>query len=333
MQFKVNSFTDFKKRLFSHNIIVYIALVIIFAFFALTLGSTFVSVNNILNITRQTAMISIMAVAMTFVISAGLIDLSIGSTAAMSAMMVSVILRETNSIALALAGGIAVGVVVGLANGLLITKAKIPAFLTTLGMMGIVRGFAMWITNTAAVPILNPNFNFIFGTGNIAGIPVLLYWTVVFGAVGYFMLNKIPFGKHVLATGGNETAARFSGVNTDRIKIAVMVLSGAFAAFAGILYAGRMQAGRFTFGEGDELSVIAAVIIGGTSMAGGTGAIIGAITGSFLMGIINNGLILAGFTVSQQMIIRGAIIILAVAIGSRYSHFKSNKSAESRKAN
>jgi len=321
MQFKAK---DLINKIGPQYLIVYVAFVLIFVFFTVYLGATFISVRNILNITRQTAMISIMAIAMTFVISSGVIDLSVGSVAAMSAMIVAIILRETNSIFLALICGLAVGALVGGINGVLITKANIPAFLTTLGMMGIVRGFAMWVTNTAAVPILNHNFNFVFGTGNLFGIPVLLYWTVLFGIIGYILLNKMPFGRHALATGGNETAARFSGINTNRIKIMVMVMSGTFAAFAGILYAGRMQAGRFTFGQGDELSVIAAVIIGGTSMAGGTGAIIGAITGSLLMGMINNGLVLAGLTVAQQTIIRGIIIILATAIGNRYAAKSKN---------
>ena len=321
MQFKAK---DLINKIGPQYLIVYVAFVLIFVFFTVYLGTTFISVRNILNITRQTAMISIMAIAMTFVISSGVIDLSVGSVAAMSAMIVAIILRETNSIFLALICGLAVGALVGGINGVLITKANIPAFLTTLGMMGIVRGFAMWVTNTAAVPILNHNFNFVFGTGNLFGIPVLLYWTVLFGIIGYILLNKMPFGRHALATGGNETAARFSGINTNRIKIMVMVMSGTFAAFAGILYAGRMQAGRFTFGQGDELSVIAAVIIGGTSMAGGTGAIIGAITGSLLMGMINNGLVLAGLTVAQQTIIRGIIIILATAIGNRYAAKSKN---------
>jgi len=316
MQFRAK---DFINKLGAQYLIVYVAFVLIFVFFTIYLGNTFISLQNILNITRQTAMISIMAVAMSFVISAGVIDLSVGSIAAMSAMLVAIVLRETNSIFLALMCGLSMGALVGVVNGLLITKANIPAFLTTLGMMGIVRGFSMWVTNTAAVPVLNHNFNFIFGTGNLLGVPVLLYWTVLFAVIGYILFNKIPFGRHALATGGNETAARFSGINTKRIKIIVMIMSGTFAAFAGILYAGRMQAGRFTFGQGDELSVIAAVIIGGTSMSGGTGTIIGVIIGSLLMGMINNGLVLAGLTVAQQTIIRGIIIILATAIGNRYA--------------
>ena len=130
------------------------------------------------------------------------------------------------------------------------------------------------------------------------------------------LLNKTSFGKKVLATGGNEVAAKFTGIKVNKTKLLTFVMSGAFAAFAGILYSGRMQAGRYTFGDGDEMSVIAAVILGGTSMAGGTGSVIGAFVGSMLMGMINNGLILAGLSVSQQTIIRGVIIILAVALSN-----------------
>jgi len=304
-------------KLLKKNLTVYFAFIIVFAFFSFYLGSTFLSLNNILNITRQTAMISVMAIGMTFVIGSGMIDLSIGSTAALSAMVTALTLRETNSILLGLAAGLLIGSIIGAANGFLVTKTRIPAFLTTLGTMQVVRGLAMRTTNMTAVPIQNQDFNFTFGIGTIGVIPVLLFWTVLFAIIGYFLLNRFAFGRHVLATGGNEAAARFSGINTDWIKIKVMILSGTLAAFAGVLYAARLQAGRHTFGEGDELSVIAAVILGGTSIAGGNGSIMGAIIGSVLMGIINNGLILAGLSVADQTIIRGAIIILATAITNR----------------
>lgn len=298
--------------------IVYIAFIVVFAFFAITLHSKgFTTTTNILNITRQTAMISIMAVAMTFVIGAGQIDLSIGSITALTSLVVALILASTGNILISLIGGLATGTVVGAVNGLLITKIGIPAFLVTLGTMGIAKGFAMWVTNTAAVPILDNTFNFIFGTGDILGIPILLFWTLIMLVIGHFALKKTPFGKQVLATGGNETASRFTGVNTQRIKLLVMTVSGIAASIGGILYAGRMQAGRYTFGDGDELSVIAAVILGGTSMAGGTGSVVGAVVGSLMMGMINNGLIIAGLSVSQQMIVRGLIIILAVALGNK----------------
>jgi ribose transport system permease protein len=314
MQFKVSSL----KEIDWSRYVVYISFVVVFLFLSAWLGGRgFLTIGNILNIVRQTTMITVMAVAMTFVIGAAQIDLSIGSIVAVSSLVGALTLRSTNSIALALIASISVGFLVGAINGLLVTKLGIPAFLATLGMMGIVKGIGMWITNMAAIVIINEKFNFIFGIGNIGGkFPVLLIWTVLFVAYGVVLLTKTPFGKKVLATGGNEVAARFTGINTARIKLITFIMSGSFAAFAGILYAGRMQAGRYTFGEGDEMSTIAAVILGGTSMAGGTGSVVGTLVGSLLMGMINNGLILGGLNVSQQTIVRGVIIILAVALSN-----------------
>lgn len=297
--------------------IVYIAFIFVFIFFSIILNDKgFLKFSNILNITRQTAMISIMAIAMTFVIGAAQIDLSIGSIAALTSLITALVLQSTNSIILGLIAGLALGAGIGIINGLLVTKIRIPAFLVTLGMMGIIKGVAMWVTNTAAVPVLNTTYNFIFGMGDIGGFPILLVWTVIFLIIGHIVLTKTRYGKQVLATGGNETAAGYTGINTDRIKVIVFTVSAMAASFAGVLYAGRMQAGRYTFGDGDELSVIAAVILGGTAMSGGKGSIVGAVVGSLMMGLINNGLIIGGLSVSQQMIVRGVIIILAVALGS-----------------
>ena len=304
---------------------VYIVFVIVFIFFAIILGGKgFVNPNNLLNILRQTAMVSIMAVAGVFVLGAGQIDLTVGSNAAMSAMIASLILQETNSIILAILACLAFGIGIGCINGLLVTRLRLPAFLATLGMMQAVRGLAMWITNTAAVPISNNTFNQVFGTGFIGPVSVLILWTAVFYVLGYIVFNKTPFGKHSLATGGNETAARYSGIRVDRIKMYVFMLSGALAAFAGILYAGRMQSGRYSFGDGDEMSVIAAVVLGGASMAGGTGSMIGALVGSILMGMISNALILAGLTSAQQKIVNGLIIIAAVALSNLAQRRKKN---------
>ncbi len=313
MQSKVNRrYIDWSKY------IVYIAFVVMFIFFAIWLGGKgFLSVTNILNITRQTAMITIMAVAMTFVIGAGQIDLSIGSVAAMSSLLCALILRWTGSGIFALAASLALGAALGALSGFLVTQFRIPAFLATLGMMNVVRGCAMWSTDTAAVPISDRNFSFVFGMGDFGGVlPVLLLWTIVFVVFGALLLNQTSFGKKTLATGGNEMAAKFTGIDTKRVKMLVFMMSGAFAAFAGVLYAGRMQAGRYTFADGDEMSAIAAVILGGTSMAGGTGSVLGALVGSLLMGMINNALILGGLSVSQQMIVRGVIIIVAVALSN-----------------
>lgn len=296
---------------------VYIIFATVFIVFAITLGNKgFLNKNNIINILRQTSMISIMAVAGTFVMAAGQIDLTVGAVAAMTAMFVSLILQSTNSIILALLAGICFGCFIGCVNGVLVTKFGLPAFLATMGMMQVVRGSAMWITETAAVPISNDTFCNVFGIGNVAGIPVLVLWTIAFYIAGIILFNKTPFGRHTLATGGNETSAQYSGINTVKVKIIAFVMSGAFAAFAGILYAGRLQAGRYSYGEGDEMSVIAAVVLGGTSMSGGTGSVIGALFGSVLMGMINNALILANLSSAQQTIVKGAIIVLSVAISN-----------------
>ena len=296
---------------------VYIIFVAVFIVFGITLGNKgFLGANNLMKVLRQTAMISVMAVACTFVMAAGQIDLTVGAVAAMTAMIVSLILKSTNSILLALAAGLGFGCLVGLVNGVLITKLRLPAFLATMGMMQVVRGSAMWITETAAVPIENAGFNFIFGVGNIAGIPVLILWTVLFYIIGILIFNKTAFGRHTLATGGNEVSAGYSGINTVKVKITAFIMSGAFAAFAGIMYAARLQAGRYSYGDGDEMSVIAAVVLGGTSMSGGTGSVIGALFGSILMGLINNALILAGLSTAQQTIVKGAIIVIAVALSN-----------------
>jgi ribose transport system permease protein len=300
------------------NYIVYFAFVGVLIYFSISLfDQGFLTSGNLLNIVRQTATISLMALAMTFVISTGEIDLSVGSITALSSLLGALALQSGFGIIGGLVAGVGAGLVIGLINGLLVTKVAIPSFLVTLGTMGAVKGLAMWVTGTAPVPIVDANFNFIFGSGDLGPIPVLLVWTVVFTVIAHILLRKTSFGRQVLATGGNESAARFSGVKTMKIKLWVFLATGAMAGLAGLLYAGRMNAGRFSFGEGDELSVIAAVILGGTSLFGGVGTIIGTLVGSLLIGTINNGLIIMGLDVSQQMIIKGIIIILAVAFGKK----------------
>ena len=306
------------------NYIVYLGFIGIFLFFALTLHSRgFLDSTNLLNIVRQTAMISIMAVAMTYVLSAGEIDLSIGATAGLASVVTAMAI-DIGGVPFGIFAGISTGLVVGIVNGVLTTRVGIPSFLTTLAMMGIAKGTAMWISGTKSIPILSSGYAWFFGGGNFASLPmpgswalnlpILLLWTIAFGALGQIVLRKTTFGRRVLATGGNETAARYSGINTSGIKFRVLILTSLAAAIAGMLYAGRLQSGRFQLGEGDELSVIAAAVLGGTSLFGGAGTVIGSIMGALMIGLINNGLILMGLEFSQQLIARGAIIIIAVAI-------------------
>ena len=305
------------KKIQMSKYMVYIVLAVVFVFFAITLRDNgFASTQNLLNILRQTAMISIMSVAGVFVLSAGQIDLTVGSNTAMSAMLVALVLKSTNNIFLALIVALIFGVAVGVINGLLVTRLGLPAFLATLGMMQVIRGAAMWISNTV--------FNTIFGTGFVGPISVLILWTILFYILGYILFNRTPFGKHTLATGGNQMAAQYSGIKVQRIKMYVFMLSGALSAFAGVLYAGRMQSGRYSFGDGDEMSVIASVVLGGASMAGGSGSIIGALAGSILMGMISNALILANLSSAQQKMVNGFIIIAAVALSNLAQRKKSN---------
>ena len=300
-----------------HSYVIYIGFALTFLLFAILLnGDGFLSSNNLLNIFRQTATISVMAVAMTFVIACAEIDLSIGSVAGLSSVVAAMTLARYGLVP-GIAAGLAVGVVVGAINGGLVTLLNIPSFLVTLGMLGIAVGVAQWITSSAPQPILNDQFNTIFGSGDIGPVPGLLVWTAVAVALGWVVMAKTGFGRKVLATGGNRVAAQFTGVDTQRIKFTVMVVMSVVAALAGMLYAGRLQSGRFQWGTGDELSVIAAVILGGTSLFGGSGKVIGSLFGALLIGLINNALILAGLDTSQQQIIRGVIIIVAVALARR----------------
>ena len=297
--------------------VIYIGFVVIFIFFAILLGDQgFLSPNNLLNILRQSATITVIAVGMTYVIACAEIDLSVGSVAGLASVVTAMAVANWGVVAGVIAG-LLVGVVIGSINGGLVAGLGIPSFLVTLGMLGIAFGLAQWITDSAPQPILSYAYNLAFGSGNLGPFPGLVVWMAIFVAVGAIVLSKTRFGRQVLATGGNRMAAEFTGINTKRIKFEVLLISGTVAAFAGMLYAGRLQSGRFQWGQGDELSAIAAVILGGTSLFGGAGSVIGTLFGALLIGLINNGLILAGLDASQQQVIRGAIIILAVALARK----------------
>ena len=294
--------------------IIYVGFVVVFILFAVLLGDQgFLSPTNLVNILRQTAIITVIAVGMTFVIAAAEIDLSVGSVAGLASVATAMAIA-TFGLVPGILAGLAVGVIIGSINGILVAGLKIPSFLVTLAMLGIAAGLAQWITGSAPQPILDMTYNTIFGGGSIGPVPIVIVWALIFVVIGAVLLKKTIFGRHVLATGANRMAAQYSGVRTARIKFQVMLMSSMAAAVAGMLYAGRLQSGRFQWGAGDELNAIAAVILGGTALAGGRGSVIGTMFGALLMGLINNGLILAGLDSSQQQVVRGVIIILAVAL-------------------
>lgn len=305
------------KKIDFRKYIVYISfLLVLFTFSVLLHDKGFLSYNNTMNILRQTAMISVMAVGMTFAISAGEIDLSIGSIVALSALVSALVVQQYGVFA-SVAAGMSVGLLCGSVNGLIVAKIRIPSFLVTLGTSTMIAGAARMLTNLEAVPITNETFNFTFGSGDFGSISTLFVWTIIVMAIGHLIYRKTSFGRSVLAVGGNRSAARFSGIQIEKIQVAVMTISALCASFAGILYAGRLHGARYTLGESDIMSVIAAVVIGGTAFTGGKGTIVGAIIGSIVIGMLNNGLLLMGLSVSEQMIARGAIIIIAVSLSLR----------------
>ncbi|WP_051304802.1 ABC transporter permease [Chitinilyticum litopenaei] len=293
------------------GMVIYFVFAGLFLLFALLLHDKgFLEGGNLMNIARQTAMIAIMAVGMTFVLSAAEIDLSFAAVVALSSVTVALLLPH--GIWVAVPAALLVGVACGLVNGFFVTRVGIPSFLVTLGTTGIITGITRWITELQTIPVDNESFVFVFGSGDLGPVSVLFIWMLLVAAGGHVLLRKTSFGKEVLACGGNKISAMYSGINVNRVKLQVLVLNSALAALAGILYAGRLQSARYTLGESDLMMVIAAVIIGGTSLFGGKGTVVGAVIGALIMGMVNNGLVLMGLNVDQQMIFRGCIIIVAV---------------------
>lgn len=295
----------------------YIAFVILLVVFSLS-SPWFLSVDNFLNIGRQTTLVSVIAVGMTFVIIARQIDLSVASTLALSGMAAALAMSQiSNSWIVGAVAGLGTGALVGLLNGILTTRLSIPSFLVTLGSLSMARGLAMMVTNTKPVIITNETYFAIFGEGTFFGIPVPIAWTLAAMIVGILLLHYNVFGRRIYAVGGNPTAALYSGINTKRITTAAFVLTGTLAGLAALVLSARSHAARPDVVQGIELDVIAAVILGGCSLFGGRGYILGTLFGSLIIGTLNNGLVLLGVSSPMQLVIKGAIIVAAVAFTKR----------------
>jgi len=291
--------------------------IIIFALFGLgaifTMTSPyFLTPGNLINILRQTAIVGVLGVGMTFAIISAEIDISIGGITAISAMFAAMTLSAGYPWFAGVAVCLAVGLGFGLLNGIITVKVGIPSFLVTLGMLGVTSGLALIVTNTQPVRVRPPELFAVF-SGQIGPIPVIVIWAVAIITIGHFILSQTRFGRHVYATGDDTQAARYTGINTNRVKILTLTISGLAAGIAGILLMARLSVARPTMGDGLLLPAIAAVILGGTSLFGGRGWIPGTVLGAVLMSTIDNGLVLNGFGSSFQELIRGMVIIIAVA--------------------
>ena len=296
---------------------IYVAFAALLVVFSMA-SPWFLSIDNFLNIGRQTALVTIIAVGMTFVIIGRQIDLSVASTLALSGMCAGLAMHHlANSWAVGAAAGLGTGALVGLVNGLLTTQLAIPSFLVTLGTLSAARGLAMLLTDTKPVIITDHAYDMVFGEGSVLGVPAPIAWTLLTVAAGSLLLHSSVYGRRIYASGGNPTAALYSGIHTKRVTTIAFVLTGALAGLASLVLSARSHAARPDVVQGMELDVIAAVILGGCSLFGGRGNILGTLLGSLIIGTLNNGLVLLGVTSSLQLVIKGGIIVAAVAFTRR----------------
>jgi ribose transport system permease protein len=271
----------------------------------------FLSVSNLLNVLEQTSINAVIAVGMTFVILSGGIDLSVGSVLAVAGVVLASALRALWPAPLAIGVGVAVGALCGLANGVLITRGRLPPFIATLGMMSIARGAALVFTEGRPVSGFEPGFRAL-STGRLLGIPAPVLITAVIYVAAHLLLTRTRFGRYVYAIGGNEEATRLSGISAGFHKTMVYVLCGVTAGMASVLLTARLNSAQPIAGINYELDAIAATVIGGTSLSGGVGTLHGTLIGALIMGVLRNGLNLLGTSSFFQQIVIGVVIITAV---------------------
>ncbi len=313
-----NKLSLFKKKLtkWSHHPVFY-PLVGFLAVFTIMVifNDNFLTSNNLSNVARQVSINAILAVGMTCAILLGGIDLSVGPVMALSGTAAAGMMAAGFDPAMAIPSGMLIGVLFGAANGFMIAYAKMPAFIVTLASLGIARGIGLIYTGGYPVSGLPQSFSF-WGRGDVFGLQTPILMMLVVYAIAYVILNHTPFGRYVYAIGGNEEASRLSGVRVPLVILTVYTISGLTASIAGIILTSRLMSGQPNAGVGFELDAIAAVVIGGTAMSGGKGAIIGTLIGAMLLGVLNNGLNLGGVSPYVQNVIKGVIILVAIYIGT-----------------
>jgi erythritol transport system permease protein len=308
----------------------FIALILVVVVFDI-LSPGFLAPENVIIMSKHVAINALLAIGMTFVILTGGIDLSVGSIAGLTAMIAGGLINEGLAISplgaivyphtwMIILISLVLGIVMGAINGWIITRFNVAPFITTLGMLYIARGFAGLRNNGNTFPNLvgrpelgNTGFA-VLGAGDFLGVNYSIWIMVIFALVAYFVATRTPFGRHVYAIGGNERAAELSGVRIKFTKIIVYMISGFGCAWVGLIIASQLVAAHPATGESFELSAIAAVVLGGTSLAGGRGSIGGTLIGAFVIGLLGDGLVLVGVSSFWQEVIKGAVIVLAVII-------------------
>lgn len=290
---------------------------IVFSIIISIMSPRFLTSSNLLNVFRQTSINAIIAAGMTFVILTSGIDLSVGSTLGFSGAVAASMLANGQSALLSILVAIGIGALAGIFNGIIITKGKVQPFIATLATMILLRGATLVFTDGRPIAVAGEHISKFFsmlGPGRIFGIPIPVIIMIIIFAICYYILTQTKLGRHIYAVGGNEEAARLSGVNTDRVKILAYTVSGILAAVAGIVMTSRLSSAQPTAGDGYELDAIAAVVLGGTSLTGGQGSVLGTIIGALIMGILNNALNLMDVQSYYQMIVKAIVIFLAVLL-------------------
>lgn len=316
MQFSKARMKQNVSTYFKDNMGILIAFAVLYLFLAVNpvTHDAFLTRQNMFNVIRQLSTNLYLACGMTMVIILGGIDLSVGSIIALSGCVAAAgVARYGLSIPVALIIGILIGVIFGMANGFVISKTTIPPFIVTLATMNIARGFAYVYTGGSPVRVVTKAWQFI-GAGYVGIFPTPVILLIIILIVTGLLMNNTRFGRHIYAVGGNVQAAHFSGISVKKVKFRVYTYSGLMAGIAGIVLASRMYSGQPTAGEGAEMDAIAAVVVGGTSMSGGSGKIGGTIIGALIIGFLNNGLNLMNVSSFWQYVVKGCVILLAVFV-------------------
>ncbi|MCI5972805.1 MAG: ribose ABC transporter permease [Anaerococcus sp.] len=298
----------------NQNLGTIVALIILIVFVSV-LNPAFLQVNNLLNLMRQLIINGFIALGMTFVILTGGIDLSVGSTLALTSAIFAGLLQGGMPTILAILIALGLGLVLGLVNGILITKGKLAPFIVTLATMTIFRGLTLVYMDGR--PIAGPKDDFAFqflGKGQFFGIPFQVILFIIAYLILWILLTKTSYGRKIYAVGGNEKASFISGIKIDKVKILVYVISALMAVLSGLVLTSRLNSAQPTAGSAYEMDAIAAVVLGGTSMTGGSGSLTGTLIGILILGVLNNGLNLLGVSSFYQQIVKGVVILIAVLI-------------------
>ncbi len=301
-------------------------ILVVFAFLFLFLSvfvPNFFSIPNLIGLSLSVSMVGMLACTMLFCLASGDFDLSVGSVIAFSGVLTAVVINSSNSLLVGILSGILAGGVVGLFNGLVISKMHINALITTLATMQIVRGLGYITSSGSAVGVVNEDF-FRLGNSSILGIPNPIWITAICFMFFGILLNKTTFGRNTLAIGGNKEAARLSGINVDFMKIMIFTIQGLMAGFAGVIMSSRMTSGQPTSSSGFEMDVISACVLGGVSLTGGVGRMMGCIVGVLIMGTVQNALNLMNVPTFYQYVVRGCLLLAAVL----FDQLKQNKAKQ-----